>query len=273
MNYQTFKPHAHLKALVKCYWTLEVPAGIDAPKQRIVPDGCIEMAFILGDDVKRYTSEEDFIIQPRSMVIGQITGPFYIQPSGYVNTFAVRFYPFGFANFVAVPLSSLSDKETPIKQLFGEQVSKGLELKIVAAKDTRERVNIIEGFLLDAMQQETTSSKIVRNTIETLAQNSGNGAIGSMFNNDPSKRRQLERVFLKQVGMSPKQLGKVMRLQAALNMMLNHASERFSHVAYENDYYDQAHFIRDFKALTGITPTEFADDPNMALSSRIYKKD
>src|SRR5688500_18863396 len=97
MKYQTFQPHSDLASLVKCYWTLEVPAEKGAERQRIIPDGCIEMFFILGDDIKRYTTEEEFIIQPREMVIGQITEPFFIEPTGYVNSFAVRFYPYGFA--------------------------------------------------------------------------------------------------------------------------------------------------------------------------------
>ena len=114
MDYQTFEPHADLKSLISCYWTLEVPADHEATKQRIVPDGCIEMAFILGDDIKRYTSDDEFILQPRAMVLGQILEPFYIQPTGYVNTFAIRFYPYGFANFVSEPIQNLANKETPL---------------------------------------------------------------------------------------------------------------------------------------------------------------
>ena len=63
MNYQTFQPHSDLESLISCYWSLEVPSETNAQKQRIIPDGTIEMAFILGDDIKRYTSENEFIIQ------------------------------------------------------------------------------------------------------------------------------------------------------------------------------------------------------------------
>ncbi|WP_317124777.1 DUF6597 domain-containing transcriptional factor [Maribacter vaceletii] len=44
MNYQTYPPHSDLESLISCYWTLEVPAQKDTEKQRIIPDGCIEMA-------------------------------------------------------------------------------------------------------------------------------------------------------------------------------------------------------------------------------------
>lgn len=87
MDYQTYEPHTDLKSLISCYWTLEVPMQTEPQKQRIVPDGCIEMAFILGDDIKRYTSENEFILQPRSMVLGQTIEPFYIEPTGFVKTF------------------------------------------------------------------------------------------------------------------------------------------------------------------------------------------
>src|SRR5687768_753010 len=149
MNYQTFQPHPDLESLIKCYWTLEVAAEKDAQRQRIIPDGCIEMIFILGDDIKRYTSGDEFIIQPREMVLGQITEPFFIEPTGYVNSFAVRFYPYGFANFVPTPIKKLANKETPIELLFGEKPSKELRQKIIRATDTKKRIEIIEDFLLD----------------------------------------------------------------------------------------------------------------------------
>lgn len=119
MNYQTYEPHADLASLVKYYWTLEVPAQKDVQRQLIIPDGCIEMAFLFGDDIKRYTSEDEFIIGPREMIIGQITETTYIEPTGYVDSFAVRFYPYGFANFVQTPIKALENTETPLALLFG----------------------------------------------------------------------------------------------------------------------------------------------------------
>ena len=168
MYYQTFEPHSDLKSLVSCYWTLEVPKQPEPQKQRIVPDGCIEMAFILGDDIKRYTSENEFILQPRAMVLGHTIEPFYIEPIGVVKTFAVRFYPYGFANFVSEPISSLMDKETPIVQLFEKETADELELEIINAKNTEQRISIIEKFLLDRLNSEQIINRIVKNTVDSL---------------------------------------------------------------------------------------------------------
>lgn len=130
MNYQTFPPHPDLAALVKCYWTLEVPAQAETQRQRIIPDGCIEMIFSLGDDIKRYTSGDEFIIQPRAMILGQTIEPFFIQPTGYVNSFAIRFYPYGFTNFVSSSLNELANKETPLEVLFEVEPVKAVEQKL-----------------------------------------------------------------------------------------------------------------------------------------------
>ncbi|MDY7395068.1 helix-turn-helix domain-containing protein [Aureibaculum sp. 2210JD6-5] len=271
MNYQTFRPHSDLESLVSCYWTLEVPVQNETQKQRIIPDGCIEMAFILGDDIKRYTSEDNFILQPRAMVLGQTIEPFYIEPTGYVNTFAIRFYPYGFANFVTVPIEDLANKETPIELLFGTKTAKELEQNIIQATTTEQRIEIIEKFLLDKLNDLVIIDKIVKKTIESLLSTNGSASINSILKSDLSKRRQLERNFKKQIGVSPKQLGKVIRLQTALKMLLNHKSENLTKIAYESEYFDQAHFIKDFKEFTGINPKEFMDNENMALSTLFYK--
>lgn len=273
MNYQTFQPHSDLRSFVKCYWTLEVPADVNAQRQRVVPDGCIEMFFMLGDDVRRYTSSTEFIMQPRAMVIGQITAPFYVQPIGYVNSLAVRFYPYGFANFVTTPVKDLANKETPIELLFESKSAKRLEQEIIHAADTSERIRIIESFLLQRLRHKETIDHIVKSTIDTIFLTRGNASVNTIFKEDLSKRRQLERMFLKQIGISPKQLSKVIRLQTALKMLLNQPGHNLTKIAYESDYYDQAHFNKDFKEFTGTNPGEFLSDSEMALSSLFYSQD
>jgi AraC-like DNA-binding protein len=273
MDYQTFRPHSYLQSFVKCYWTLEVPAQKDPQRQLIIPDGCIEMIFILGDDIKRYTSGDEFIIQPREMVLGQITEPFFIEPTGYVNSFAIRFYPYGFANFVRTPVKKLANNETPVALLFGEKNSKALGQKIIQATDTQKRIEIVEDFLLSKLHDKATVDNIVKSTIDTILLTKGSAPINTIFKDDLSKRRQLERKFMKKVGISPKQLGRVIRLQTALKMLLNRQSENLTTIAYESEYYDQAHFIKDFKEFTGITPKEFLEDDKMVLSSLFYKND
>lgn len=273
MNYQTFQPAPDLASLVKCYWSLEVPREADPQKQRIVPDGCMEMIFILGDDIKRYITDTEFIIQPRAMVVGQISRPFVIKPTGYVQCFAARFYPYGFANFITTTLKDLENKETALAELIGAVPAWELEQKIISAATYAQRIDCVETFLLSRLTDTSVLDQVVTSTIDALLATNGSAPIKGIMKDDLSKRRQLERKFFKQVGLSPKQLGKVIRLQTALKTLLNQRNGNLAQVAYESDYYDQAHFYKDFKEFTGINPTEFLTDEEMRLSSVFYTGD
>lgn len=271
MNYQTYKPHSDLESIVKFYWTLEVPFDPKNQKQKIVPDGCLEMTFNFGDKIKKYTSENDFIVQPNAMVMGQRTKSFDILPIGNVDTFAICFYPLGFANFVKMPLEKLVNKEIPISELFGQAEADDLEQQMIQALETQKRIEIIETFFLKILNEKNTISHIVKSTVDTLFKANGTIPINVLLKDDISKRRQLERHFKKQIGISPKQLSKAIRLQTTLNLLLNKQSETLTDIAYESDYFDQSHFIKDFKDLVGVTPKEFLGSENMALSALFYK--
>lgn len=271
MNYQTYKPHKDLESIVKFYWTLEVPFDPKNRKQKIIPDGCVEMTFNFGDKIKRYTSETEFVLHPNAMIMGQRTKSFDILPTGNVDTFAICFYPIGFANFINTPLENLVDKEIPISELFEQTEADELEQQMIQSIETPQRVNIIETFLLRKLNKKNTISNIVKSTVDVLLKTNGTTPINIILKDDRSKRRQLERHFKKQIGISPKQLGKAIRLQTTLSLLLNKKSETLTDIAYENGYFDQNHFIKDFKELIGVTPKEFLANEHMALASLFYK--
>lgn len=270
MDYRTYSPHPDLSALVKFYWTLEVPYDPNNQKQKIIPDGCIEMTFSFKDQIKRYVSEDEFIVHPNAMIMGQRTKSYYIEPLGDVDTFAICFYPYGFANFVSTPLQQLVDLETPIGSLFGETAAERLEQEMHQAESTAARVEIIEQFLMDRLHRNATLDNLVKTTVDALMATNGNRSIQHILKDNLTQRRKLERDFRKQIGISPKQLGRVLRLQTALNLLLN-KDESLTSIAYESEYFDQAHFIKDFKEFVGTTPKEFLGNKSMALSTLFYK--
>jgi methylphosphotriester-DNA--protein-cysteine methyltransferase len=142
---------------------------------------------------------------------------------------------------------------------------------MIQAFDTQQRIDIIETFLLKKLNEKNTISNIVKSTVDALLKTNGTTPINVILKDEISKKRQLERHFKKQVGISPKKLGKAIRLQATLQLLLNKKSETLTDIAYESDYFDQNHFIKDFKKLVGVTPKEFLDNEHMALSALFYK--
>ena len=271
MNYQTFQPRPELETLVRFYWTLEVPFDPNNKKQKIIPDGNIEMTFNLADPIKRYVSDNEFLLHPCGMVMGQRTKSYYIEPVGHVDSFAICFYAHGFANFINHSLHTLVDKEIPIEDLFGRETSENLIQRMMQASDTQNRIHIIEAFLLNKLKEPKTIDSIVKNTIDTLVLTKGSTPIGKLLKENPSKRRQLERKFTEQIGLSPKQLGKVIRIQSALHAILNKKEVSLTEIAHEHEYHDQAHFTKDFKEFIGVSPKDFLNNDNMMLSAAFYK--
>ena len=82
-------------------------------------------------------------------------------------------------------------------------------------------------------------------TIEQLAEETGYTA------------RYIDKCFRTEVGLSPKQLAKIFRFQAAVQALNDRSDKTLTEVAAELGYYDQSHFVRDFKALSGLTPKKY----------------
>lgn len=271
MNYQTFEPSQDLATLIKCYWILESPKEETPEKQTIVPDGCMEMIFHYGDFYRQYTENGNSIIQPKCFVIGQLTRPLEIEPTGETGIFSVRFQPNGFLPFATMPIKEMENTAVSLEKLFRKD-GQEIEGKILTANATSERIKLIEIFLLNRLTNIETIDRIVKSTVETILTANGQLSIDELSKQTNINRRQLERKFSSAIGLSPKQLSKTIRLQATLKMLLNKNFTSLTALAYENEYYDQAHFIKDFKELSGFTPKEFYGN-KLKMSSLFYGTD
>ncbi|MEM6628340.1 MAG: helix-turn-helix transcriptional regulator [Bacteroidota bacterium] len=272
MEYHTYQPSPELGTLVKCYWTLQIPKEVPKGRQQVLSDGCMDMIFNLGDAVHRILPNDSFLVQPRSFVLGQIIEPMWIEPLGKVETFAARFHPGSFAYFTQAPMSELADKDTELKALFDKKKVAHIESEISQAKDTQARIALIETFLFDILKESVDVSGLVRSILDKILQTDGTVPIKEVMQDIPSQRRSLERKFAKEVGTSPKQLCRAIRFQKTLKTILE-GNTNLTDIGYESEYYDQAHFIKDFKDFTGVSPKQFYSDPNFTLSSLLYARD
>lgn len=259
MNYQIFEPHQDLATLVKCYWTLESPKEKTPKKNTIVPDGCMKMIFHYGDLYKHYNENVNSIFLPRCFVIGQLTRPYEVEPTGETGTFFVCFHPNGFLPFAIFPIKEMENTAVPLEKLFGKN-GQEIEQKILNANSTSERINLIETFLFGRLTDTEAVDHIVKSTVETILTANGQLSVDELSKQNNINRRQLVRKFSSAIGLSPKQLSKTIRLQATLKILLTKKITSLTDLAYECEYYDQAHFIKDFKEFTGLTPKEFYGD-------------
>ncbi len=264
MNYQVYKPCTDLQPFIKCFWTLEDEGKVDPPRQRIVPDGCMEMIFHYGDLYKQHFADGSFIIQPRSFIFGQITNYLEISPTGSSGIIAARFMPDGLTPFITVPVSALANKAVSLDEVFGDE-GKELENNVMASIDNSRRIKLVEDFLLCRLSDPGTVDVIAKACVDVIFQSQGQLGVLELSDKLNINRRNMERRFASVIGMSPKQLSKVVRLQATLRMLEHKRSESLTSIAHENGYYDQAHFIKDFKEFTGTSPKSFfAENLNLA---------
>ena len=271
MNYQVYTPTPELQQFVKCFWTLEDGPVADPVHQRVLPDGCMEMIFHYGDLYKQYFEDGSFIVQPRSFVFGQITKYIEIAPTGVSGIVSARFLPDGVLPFITRPIVELENKAVSLSELFGKSGS-DLEERVIAASENHERIKIIESFLLSRLSDPATIDNITKHCVNVIMESRGQVGVVELAGKLKINRRNMERKFSSVIGMSPKQLSRVVRLQATLKMLEQKQFSNLTSLAYENGYYDQAHFIKDFKEFTGMSPKLFFAD-NLKLSALFVAAD
>ncbi|MFP2996833.1 helix-turn-helix domain-containing protein [Spongiivirga sp. MCCC 1A20706] len=265
LNPKTYKPNIKLTAFVKRYWTLDGEKEKVPLKNTIVPDGTMKLIFHYGHTYKHHSKSGDITVLPKCFLIGQLTKPYVIEPTGVTGSFVVQFKPNGFLPFATIPIKEMENTAVPLDKLFGDKGKKLGEL-ILNANHTSERIQIIETFLLKELADKKTIDIIVNSTVETIFNTNGQFSVNEFSKRTNINRRQLARKFSSTIGLSPKQLAKTIRIQTTLKSLLNEELTSLTDLAYENEYFDQAHFIKEFKEFTGLTPKEFfGDDLKLSL--------
>ena len=271
MIHKIFEPQQNLAEWVKCYWTLESTFENTPLKNTIIPDGTMKLIFHYGDTYKHHPSDKESIILPKCFLIGQLTRPYVVEPLGTTGSFVVRFQPNGFLPFADITIKEIQNTAVPLDKLFGkdgEEIGK----RILKANSTSERIKLIETFLLKRLTDKSNIDNIVKSTVDTILNANGQFSVNELSKQNNINRRQLTRKFSSIIGLSPKQLSKTVRIQNALKMLLTQEVTSLTDLAYENEYFDQAHFIKDFKEYTGLTPKEFYGD-NLKMSLIFDSKD
>ncbi|TDS16709.1 AraC family transcriptional regulator [Maribacter caenipelagi] len=265
MHYEIFEPQENLKEWVKCYWNLESDFENTPLKNTIVPDGTMKLIFHYGDTYKHHPNNKESIILPNCFLIGQLTKPYVVEPLGVTGSFVVRFQPSGFLPFTNISIKEIQNTAVPIEELFGKEGVK-IGNQILNANATSERIALIETFLLERLTEKNVIDNIVKSTVDIIIEANGQFSVNELSEQNNINRRQLTRKFSSTIGLSPKQLIKTLRIQNTLKTLLTKEITSLTDLAYENEYFDQAHFIKDFKEFTGLTPKEFyGDDLKMSM--------
>ena len=149
MRYSENQTKPPLSNFVECFWTLEDDQGVTAPQpERILPDGCVEMVLNFGAPFSERTENGLQVRQPTNFLVGQMTRPMFIVPTGPVQILGIRFHPGGAHPFFRIPMQELTDRVVELAA-----VTASLERVLVSrcddASSLSERTSIVEALLVE----------------------------------------------------------------------------------------------------------------------------
>ena len=249
MLYQEFKPQPPLNRFVECFWTLESEVPSSHP-ERILPDGCVELILNFGARFSQHSGDAA-ALQPRNFLVGQMTGPIMISPGGPVQVLGIRFQPGGTVAFLRLPLHEITDQVVELGSLSSKFER---ELLRVASQSPSlvEKINAVERFMTRRVTSYDPDSRLLM-LAARIVDSGGTVSVDQLAGDAGLSSRQLERRFLREIGLGPKLLGRIIRFQQVFRAV-EQGESAWATLAVECGYYDQAHLIRDFKQFSQQTP-------------------
>jgi AraC-like DNA-binding protein len=169
-----------------------------------------------------------------------------------VDTVGVRFRLGGVGPFVAGPLRDVTGQTPAASAVFGAAAGR-LESALRAASDVEARALVLDAFFRARIREHGPAASFEA-ALRVLVESDGGASVASVAAAAGVSVRQVERLFTRHLGIPPKAVGRVLRFQRALRSLMREPNGTLAEVALDAGYFDQAHFIRDFRAMTGGVP-------------------
>jgi AraC-like DNA-binding protein len=235
--YQEFPPPARLKDFVECFWAVE-PDGPVA-EYPVLPDGCV-----------------DIVYSPSTWRELQLVGAMtrarrFALPAGR-REFGVRFRPGMSSAFIPVPGRLVTDQSLALSDILGADARR-LNDQMAGADSAVECMRLIETRL-----GHPREAGAVGQLCGWIVQQNGQVRMDDLSRQSGLSARQLRRLFLERLGLSPKHFCRIIRFRNSLSRFPGGGPQEWAETALECGYYDQAHFINEFREFSGYTPGEFA---------------
>ncbi len=256
--------HPLLRNYIKFFW--EIHAEQMQLNHKVIPLRNINLRFNLSEtphfvdlNGKEHLLEDVFFAGLHDQFRNT-----YMKLSGKVHMLGVCFYPEGFYPFFKIPVSEFKNQLLGATEV-GFNLSNSINDQLKAAPDVTTRLIILENELSSLLNDNNYNLKYFRQIFNKLQQNNFSIKISIFCQQNDINIRKIERMFNKYVGVSAKTYGTINRFQNSLNQILHSDYTKFTDIVYDNAYYDQMHFIKEFKRFAGNTPKSFVHQKNSIL--------
>ncbi len=178
-----------------------------------------------------------------------------LEGAGWV--FGVKFTPAGFRPYWNSAVSSLADRSIPIAEVFGAD-GDALARQVESIGDEHQIVGLVDTFLTARLPAEDPRVDDVNCIVATIISDREIIRVDDIVDRFQVSKRALQRLFSEYVGVTPKWVIQRYRLHEAAERLAEASHVSVVELALELGYFDQAHFVRDFRAVVGKPPAEYA---------------
>ena len=193
---------------------------------------------------------------PRAFIAGLMERHAVTMSQGDSRGIQVNFTPIGAHLFTGVPMHELAHQSIDLEQLLGAPASR-LIAHLHEADGWATRFDMIDAFILRRLSHARAASPAVAWAWRRLNETAGSLTINELTTEIGWSRKHLAARFNEQIGLPPKTIGRILRFGRVVDMIRPGSALPWTEVAYRGGYYDQAHFVREFHAFAGATPTEY----------------
>jgi AraC-like DNA-binding protein len=236
------RPASALREFVDYHWILRWDLRGEPPfEQRVLPNLAVNVTFF-----------------PHAAgVYGPSHDVFSYRLEGEVQGLGVRFRPGCFRAFLGRPVRTIADRSVPLTELFGPPAATTAESVRMANSDA-EMVRAVDNLLSANPRTLDAAARHAAEAVEIVAADPEIIRVDRLCAASGLTVRSLQRLFAEHVGCTPKWAIRIYRLNDAALRITTEEARDYAGLAVQLGYSDQSHFIRDFAAVTGQSPGEFA---------------
>ncbi len=268
MEYSRQNPDSDLSSVVECYWFV-TNQDSTVMREKIVPDGFPEVIFHYGDPY-RINLHGEWETQTKQLLAGQLTNHFFLENTGHAALVGIKFQPTALTRLFGVDMAPLTDRVVDLGSVLGDALIP-LQQAVGALPSVHGTVPVIEAALRPLLKGPSADDDLAAQTVSWMREKRGMVRVAEILEEIGVGERKLERLFRRHVGLSPKFYARVLRFAAIFDGM-EHGDLSWAERALDAGFYDQSHFIRNFKEFTGEDPSRYGFDAHTMANFFMRKR-